>query len=88
MDLIKKLLHPKSAKRYGSLAGGATLIKAHPWFSRFDWNAFLARRLPAPIVQQIKSPEDMSNFERGQDIKVKVPKYVPVAGGKDWTKDF
>ena len=30
-DLIRKLLNPKAAKRYGSLAGGATLIKSHPW---------------------------------------------------------
>jgi serine/threonine protein kinase len=27
MDLIRKLLNPKAGKRYGVLAGGATLIK-------------------------------------------------------------
>jgi protein kinase A len=79
MDLIRKLLNPKAGKRYGSLAGGATLIKNHPWFAKFDWHAFLARRLPAPIVLPVKSPEDLSNFDRGQEQTVKVVKYKPAS---------
>lgn len=67
----------QSGKRYGCLAGGATLIKNHPWFAKFDWQAFLSRRLPAPIVLPVKSPEDMSNFDRSQEQTVKVVKYSP-----------
>lgn len=67
----------QSGKRYGCLAGGATLIKNHPWFAKFDWQAFLSRRLPAPIVLPVKSPEDMSNFDRSQEQTVKLVKYSP-----------
>ena len=37
------------SKRYGNLIGGIGDIKGHPWFKTIDWDACLARRMPAPI---------------------------------------
>jgi len=90
IDLIKKLLNPKASKRYGCLAGGAALIKNHAWFARFDWRAFLSRRLPAPVVLPVKSPEDMSNFKHAGQLStnIKVAKYRPKANAPRWEKDF
>lgn len=36
-------------KRLGSGPLGAEEIKRHRWFSRLDWKALEARKLPAPI---------------------------------------
>ena len=36
-------------KRLGSGPGGADDIKKHRWFSRLDWKALEAKKLPAPI---------------------------------------
>lgn len=55
---------------------------------QFDWHAFLARRLPAPIVQQVKSAEDLSNFDKTQDQSVKIVRYHPDASQRGWDKDF
>lgn len=62
-DLIKKLLHPKPTKRLGVVAGGAQLVKEHPWFSGFDWDAFLLKKIKAPIILPVKNAEDLTNFE-------------------------
>jgi len=85
INLITRLLHHKSTKRLGVTKGGAQNIKEHPWFSGFDWTALIEKRLPAPIVPKIKSPEDTSNFDDYPDDD-KVPPYVD--NGTDWDADF
>ena len=36
-------------KRLGSGRDGAAEIKRHRWFSRIDWAALEAKKIPAPI---------------------------------------
>lgn len=64
-DLIRKLLEPNPAMRFGNLAGAVAEIKSHLWFtgSNFDWGALNAKTLPAPYVPNIKNPLDASNFD-------------------------
>ncbi len=54
-------------------------------FAGFDWTALYEKRLPAPIVPKIKSPEDTSNFDDYPDDD-KVPPYQD--NGTDWDADF
>jgi serine/threonine protein kinase len=38
-DLILSLLRKDPLKRLGTLKGGASDVKNHPWFRGFDWKA-------------------------------------------------
>jgi protein kinase A len=90
-DLITKLLQVKPTKRLGVINGGAASIKAHPWFASLNWAKLAAKELKAPIILNIKSAEDLSNFDDyGQEAAQHVfPKYVPApTEPKDWDKDF
>ena len=53
VDLIRRLLHHKPTKRLGVLKGGAKTVKEHVWYKGFDWNAFLDKKIAAPIVQPV-----------------------------------
>lgn len=44
--------------------------------------------MPAPIIQSVKSQEDLSNFEKNQDQNVQNVKYTPPPGTEPWDKDF
>ena len=46
-DLISKLLC-EQMKRLGRTQGGAAEIIKHPWFSGFDWDGLLAKKMPVP----------------------------------------
>jgi hypothetical protein len=39
-------------KRYGVIHGGASTIKAHPWFKGFSFDDLLNRRIKVYIVTQ------------------------------------
>jgi len=88
IDLIKQLLHPKPSKRLGVIKGGATLIKQHPWFQGFEWELFLAKKLKAPIKTQVRSPDDVSNFDTSEVGDVVFPDCVPDPKNPDWDKEF
>ena len=62
-DLIKKLLKTYQSKRLGRTKGGTAAVMKHKWFSGFDWDALLNRRLSAPIIPNLKDAEDTSNFD-------------------------
>ena len=42
-------------------------MKAHPWFSGFDFKKLDEKKLPAPYVPKIKSATDDSNFDHYDD---------------------
>lgn len=52
-SLLDKLLEPNPLFRLGSGRGGAAEVRQHPWFAGFDWDAFEARRMPAPYVPKV-----------------------------------
>ena len=54
-DLIKRLLTHNPTQRLGSGKGGAADVKAHPWFTSFDWAAFAKRHLKAPYEPQARN---------------------------------
>ena len=62
-DIIKKLLVANAAKRLGTLKGGPSDVKKHPWFKALDWEALKSKGLRAPYVPKLKSIEDTSCFD-------------------------
>eukprot|EP00823_Brevimastigomonas_motovehiculus_P005177 TRINITY_DN364_c1_g6_i1.p1 TRINITY_DN364_c1_g6~~TRINITY_DN364_c1_g6_i1.p1 ORF type:complete len:778 (-),score=258.93 TRINITY_DN364_c1_g6_i1:217-2550(-) len=86
INLIQRLLQHTPTKRLGVVQGGATLIKQHPWFSGFDWDALLHRKLKAKIIPSIKSFDDTSNFDQSQAVAPEVPSYQD--DGSGWDNDF
>ena len=61
-DLIKKLLVKKQENRLGS-KGGFEEIKKHPFFDGFNFDALLARKIPAPFKPQLSGKMDVGNFD-------------------------
>lgn len=62
-SLIKKLLVADLTKRYGCLKGGALDCKNHKWYKGLDWNLLVAREISPPIIPDVKSDDDTSNFD-------------------------
>lgn len=61
-DLIGGLLSKAEAKRIGVMAGGAALIKQHPFFDGFDWGALANRTAVAPFLMPVKDKHDLTHF--------------------------
>ena len=66
-DLIRNLLNADLTKRIGCLRNGPADVKKHKWFKSIDWDALLARQIPAPIVPVTTSPGDTSNFDQYEE---------------------
>jgi len=85
VNIITALLNIKPTKRLGVIEGGAAKIKSHAWFAGFDWKRLYEKKMVAPIIPKIKSPEDISNF----DDAPAEPEVAPyVDDGTEWEKDF
>lgn len=63
-DLIKRLLTPDRAKRFGCLRNGAEDIKKHKWYKGFDWVKLGERKVTPPMIPAVKGPDDTSMFDR------------------------
>ncbi|KAL7554470.1 hypothetical protein ACHAWF_017925 [Thalassiosira exigua] len=57
-DLILKLLNISKSKRLGRTMGGGGAVMQHRWYSDFDWDAYLEKRLDVPL--QPKTNETLS----------------------------
>jgi len=62
-DIIGRLCDVQPNKRLGNLSGGASDVKAHPWFKDIDWEKMYNRQLEAPIKPHVSSSTDTRNFE-------------------------
>ena len=62
-DLLRKLLIKKQNNRLGSQNGFAE-IRVHPFFASFNFDALLAKKLPAPFIPTLKSKIDVDNFDQ------------------------
>ena len=67
-DLVKKLLKTLQSKRLGRIKGGASSVMKQKWFSGFDWNSLLDRKLKVPMKPDMKSLEDLSNFDAYEEV--------------------
>ncbi|CAL8270162.1 ribosomal protein S6 kinase beta-2 isoform X1 [Gadus morhua] len=62
-DLIKKLLKKSSAQRLGSSNMDCLDIQKHPFFRHISWDDLLNKRVEPPYRPQLKSDEDVSQFD-------------------------
>jgi len=59
--IIKKLCRNEPSERLGY--GAVKDIQKHKWFEGFNWEALRKRTLKPPIIPQVKSCLDSSNFD-------------------------
>lgn len=85
-SLTKKLLTTDLTKRYGCLKQGASDIKMSKWFADMNWDRLFEKKLDAPIIPELSSNTDTSNFEEyPEDMDEAVP---PEYDGADPFEDF
>jgi len=63
-DLIKRLLTPDRAKRFGCLKNGADDIQKHKWYKGMDWDLLGKREIRPSFVPTVKAADDTSMFDR------------------------
>ncbi|XP_066954964.1 cGMP-dependent protein kinase, isozyme 2 forms cD4/T1/T3A/T3B isoform X3 [Macrobrachium rosenbergii] len=61
--LIKRLCRDNPAERLGYQRGGIKDIQKHKWFEGFYWEGLKNRSLTPPIVPNVRSVIDCSNFD-------------------------
>ncbi len=88
VNLISKLLQLKAANRLGVIKGGAALIKAHPWFKGFDWNAHVAQKITPPILLPVSPVSETSGLPAIDPESEMTPDQKYTDDGSAWEKDF
>ncbi|KAJ8022893.1 cGMP-dependent protein kinase 1 [Holothuria leucospilota] len=62
-NLIKKLCRDNPTERHGYQKNGLKDIQKHKWFDGFNWEGLRKRTLTPPILPEVQSPTDTSNFD-------------------------
>ncbi|XP_040922734.1 cGMP-dependent protein kinase 1 isoform X1 [Toxotes jaculatrix] len=62
-NLIKKLCRDNPSERLGNLKNGVKDIQKHKWFEGFNWDGLRKGTLTPPIIPDVSSPTDTSNFD-------------------------
>jgi hypothetical protein len=66
-DIVKKLLKTYQSKRLGNTKGGTGAVMKHKWYSGFDWEALLNKKMQVPIKPKVSGNDDASNFDHYSD---------------------
>jgi len=80
-SLIKRLMHADPAKRLGCLRRGGADVREHRFFEGFDWDGLYGSSLRAPIVPDIRGPQDVTHFDPFPDEEGEAP--MPAYEGED-----
>ncbi|KAL7540936.1 hypothetical protein ACHAXR_010487 [Thalassiosira sp. AJA248-18] len=70
-DLIMKLLNTSKSKRLGRTMGGGGAVMQHRWYSDFDWDAHLEKRLEVPLqpkTQEILCEDSVASDSRDSSV--------------------
>ncbi|XP_072534073.1 cGMP-dependent protein kinase 1a isoform X1 [Salminus brasiliensis] len=62
-NLIKKLCRDTPSERLGNLKNGVKDIQKHKWFEGFNWEGLRKGTLTPPIIPNVTSATDTSNFD-------------------------
>ncbi|CAB1338091.1 unnamed protein product [Coregonus sp. 'balchen'] len=62
-NLIKKLCRDNPSERLGNLKNGVKDIQKHKWFEGFNWEGLRKGTLTPPIIPEVSSSTDTSNFD-------------------------
>lgn len=83
-NLVKKLCRDNPAERLGYLRGGLKDIKTHRWFEGFNWRGLEDRTLVPPIIPNVRSATDTSNFDHFPPSQ----EDIPPDDNSGWDVDF
>ena len=92
-DLLKKLLVKKQNNRLGAENGFAE-IRVHSFFSGFDFDALLGKKLKPPFIPQLSGKLDVGNFDQEFTSEDVVTSAIPeknlefIERNQDQFKDF
>lgn len=85
-DFVKQLMAKMPQNRLPMKVGGTKLLRAHNWYSGFDWASYADQTFPAPFVPAVAGAKDLSNFCVDEEEK---PEMVPfVDDGTGWDNEF
>uniref|UniRef100_A0A8D0CHZ6 cGMP-dependent protein kinase n=1 Tax=Scleropages formosus TaxID=113540 RepID=A0A8D0CHZ6_SCLFO len=62
-NLIKRLCRDNPSERLGNLKYGVKDIQKHKWFEGFNWDGLEKGTLNPPVIPNVTSPVDTSNFD-------------------------
>lgn len=84
-DLLKSLMQINVQKRLGAGPTGSTEIQVHPFFKTIIWEDVFARKLEPPIIPQLSSIYDVSNFDKTftQDTHLNIPHEDPLSPSEE-----
>ena len=69
------------------MKNGVRDIKEHLWFAEINWEALLAKRIPPPIVPELASTTDVSQFDVIENCgHAKIIPYI--SDGSNWDAGF
>mmetsp|Transcript_1801 Transcript_1801/g.2165 ORF Transcript_1801/g.2165 Transcript_1801/m.2165 type:complete len:268 (+) Transcript_1801:316-1119(+) len=85
-SLTKKFLTADLTKRYGCLKNGSTDVKKAKWFTDLSWTNLQQKNLAAPIIPEVTSDNDTSNFEDYSDSETEA--CIPNLLGSDPFENF
>lgn len=85
-DICRQLLQMDPTRRLGMGPRGGRDVLECGWFSSFDFDAFLDRKLKAPWLPKIKSPTDTSHFDPYNVDETVDKSYRD--DGSGWDRDF
>merc|ERR1719382_1162681 len=83
--IVKGFLSVRAVKRLGMQKGGVELIRQTMFFEKFDWNELRALKMRAPIRNEVRNINDLSNFEK---VRVKDDIARPVRKQDDFDDEF
>uniref|UniRef100_A0A8C7MSG9 cGMP-dependent protein kinase n=1 Tax=Oncorhynchus kisutch TaxID=8019 RepID=A0A8C7MSG9_ONCKI len=83
-NLIKKLCRDNPSERLGNLKNGVKDIRKHKWFEGFNWEGLRKGTLTPPIIPNVISPMDTSNFDNFPEDK----EDPPPDDNSGWDNDF
>jgi len=85
-DLVARLLRTRPTKRLAVMKGGADNLRNHVWYSGFDWERLKSGESPAPWKPEVKSVDDISNFDQRDKRKSAADTGKPPK--TPWDKEF
>ena len=80
VSILQKLLTREPELRLGSGPTDAQEIMSHAFFKSFNWDDVYQKRIPPPMMPQIKDATDTSNFD--SEFTSVTPVLTPVQSGK------
>ncbi|CAF98611.1 unnamed protein product [Tetraodon nigroviridis] len=83
-NLIKKLCRDNPSERLGNLKNGVKDIQKHKWFEGFNWEGLKKGTLTPPIIPNVTSAIDTSNFDSFPEDN----EDPPLDDNSGWDVDF